>query len=82
MLALNFQKQIFNSAGPGVKGSTKEPEFPSAPVLPGMDVEPAGQSRESSAALFGEEVSAGEPRFQHLATEAARSWRWLVDAWQ
>jgi hypothetical protein len=89
LLALKFQGQLFNSPGAGVTGSTHEPEFPCTPVLPGVCPEPSALHSEApwlqgAQEALDDEVFAetSEPRFHHMAQEAARSWRWLVDAWR
>ncbi len=83
LLALKFQGQLFNSPAPAVAGWTTQPEFPSAPVLPGVCTEPSAPTAESLYSPDEEAMAEiGEPRFHHMAHEAARSWRWLMDAWR
>jgi hypothetical protein len=96
LLALKFGTQLFNTASRrNVAQSKFEPQFPATPLLPGAPVEPRAFTVRTEGSIPGDEVSAGlaesseelsRPRFHvamdHLATDAARTWRWLVDAWQ
>jgi len=98
LLALKLGAHLFNTPGntpsrrpalmESLAQSGGEPKFPAAPVLPGAYVEPptfAGRSEwyegENEAAVEAEEESQNS-RFQHVAIEAARSWRWLADVWR
>jgi len=96
LLALKFGTQLFNTASRRYVAQSKfEPQFPATPLLPGAPVEPRAFTVRTEGSVPEEEVSAelgesseelSQTRFQvamdHLATDAARSWRWWVDAWQ
>jgi len=82
LLGLGFKRQTFNSPVGSVPRAEAEPGFPATPVMPGVPPEPTG---DLEAVLLNAEAERseefGETRFQHMAHEAARSWRWLMDAW-
>lgn len=96
LLALQFATQLFNTPGRRIAQPKPEPQFPATPVLPGALVEASGFAPpqelseiqdEAPSELAEMEGDSEEPRFHmmamgHVATEAARSWRWLVDVWQ
>jgi hypothetical protein len=95
LLALKFRGQLFNTADPRVaKPAAGDPKFPAAPVLPGAYVEPpmvaAFRAASEVASETGdpmlddtlEEHEAHSARLDHVAREAARSWRWMVDVWK
>jgi hypothetical protein len=91
LLALKFRNQLFNTADSRVaKPGAGDPKFPAAPVLPGAYVEPPmvaafraaseGVSETGDETL--EEYEAHSGHLDHMAREAARSWRWMVDVWK
>jgi hypothetical protein len=84
LLALKFQSQLFNRPSPGIAQSTSQPEFPSSPVLPAVHVDPFAPAKRTEWMAGDQEVSAETraPRFNRMALEAARSWRWMVDVWR
>ena len=95
LLALKFRSQLFNTADPRVaKPAAGDPKFPVTPMLPGAYVEPpmvaafraASEAVPEAASEAWEETAAeNEPhsgRLDHMAAEAARSWRWMLDVWR
>jgi hypothetical protein len=96
LLSLKFRTQVFNTPSRRVAQPKAEPQFPAVPVLPGAYVEPSGVDArfersesidEAPSEMAEMEEESEEPRFHltamgHVATEAARCWRWLVDVWQ
>ena len=96
LLALTFATQLFNTPSRRIAQPKAEPQFPATPVLPAAYVEPSAAGARFEPAESVDEVPAemaemeeesNEPRFHsmamgHVATEAARSWRWLVDVWR
>src|SRR5882724_10511081 len=84
LLSLKFAGQLFNTPGTKVTPSTGTTEFPATPILPGAQVEQTQPGAESAMMSGAAEVFAEEdrPRFNHMAHEAARSWRWMLDVWQ
>ena len=82
LLGLGFKRQMFNSSEPSLRGLQAGPEFPATPVMPGIAPQPIEDIE--TTFLAGEEENPeefGEPRFQSMAHEAARSWQWLMEAW-
>ncbi len=84
LLALKFGAQLFNTPSTKVTPSSGTAEFAATPLLPGAQVEQSGPAPEATLLAGDDEVFAedGHPGFDHMAHEAARSWRWMLDVWQ
>ena len=82
LLALKFGSQLFNTPSKKVTPPAGATEFSAAPILPGAAVEESGP--DASLITRADETFAEEdhPRFNHMAHEAAHSWRWMLDVWQ
>jgi hypothetical protein len=89
LFALKFGTQLFNTPEQEIAPSTGEPQFAAAPVLPGVQIDPA-EPTPAAEWFEGEEAeSEGSSHIwskhawsNHLALEASRSWRWMVDVWR
>ena len=95
LLALKFRSQLFNTASPRVAPPpAAEPKFPAAPVLPGAYVEPpmfaafrdasdpAGDAHAEVPEVSENQSGVHPLALHHMAQEAARSWRWMLDVWR
>jgi len=78
LMALKFKGNFFNSASLDAS-KTVDPEFPAKPILPGSSPNPAVTV--AAHVPHVEKQPETEMRFHHMAHDAARSWRWMVDAW-